>query len=221
MTAVLLAALIVLANWALSAQLKELLGAGEGWWRLLLYYLLVIVSVAATVVVGYFAFSAAGMVVAAPFNDVLSARAERVSRGGARELPAGGSASGEGFFAGAIRAVSDALRLATVMLAVQLLVLPLLLIPIAGAIVNLTVTSYLNGVDYLDIVLSRHGFTHAEKKAILRASRARTLGLGTGLTLSMLFPLTTLLVLPLGVVGATLVYLDLERKGRLARGGAG
>ncbi len=37
--------------------------------------------------------------------------------------------------------------------------------------------------------------------------------------MSMLFPLTALLVLPVGVVGGTLVYLDLEREGRLAQKG--
>ena len=55
--------------------------------------------------------------------------------------------------------------------------------------------------------------------SIIRANRSRVLGLGLGLTLVLFFPLTTLLVLPVGVVGGTLVYLDLEREGRLVADG--
>ena len=216
LTAVLLVALIVLANWALGGWLHGLVGAGESWWQSAVYYLLVAAAVAATVVVGYVAFSAVGILVASLFSDALSARAERACRAAGAGGSADGSAADERFLAGIVRAVGEGLRMALTMLAMQAAVLPLLLVPIVGAAVNVLMTAYLNGVDYLDIVLSRHGFTLSEKKAIIRANRARVLGLGAGLTLSLLFPPTTLLVLPVGVVGGTLVYLDLERGGRLA-----
>ncbi len=214
LTAVVLAGVLLGTNWIASRWLWELVG-GEAWWQHVVYYVVVVIVVAATVVVAYFAFSAAAIVVAAPFNDVLSARAESAGREG--EKPGvEGSAAGEGLFGGIVRSVGDACRLAAAMLAIQLLVLPLLLIPVAGAAVNVAVTAYLNGVDYLDIVLSRRGFTHAEKKRIIRANRARVLGFGLGLAVILFFPLTTLLVVPVGVVGGTLVCLDLERDGRLS-----
>ena len=46
LTAVLLAALIVLANWALSGWLRGLVGAGESWWQLASYYVVMVVVLA-------------------------------------------------------------------------------------------------------------------------------------------------------------------------------
>ena len=84
------------------------------------------------------------------------------------------------------------------------------------AVAYLAVVSYFTGIEYFDMTLSRHGFTWAEKKSIIRKNRMRVFGLGAGTTLCSLIPFTLLFMLPLSAIGGALVYLDLVRAGRIA-----
>ncbi len=217
LTVLLLAGAVTGAVYLVNYGIEQWVG-GEHWWQGVLRWALFLIVIPGVLVVTYFVFTLVGTLVTIPFNEVLSQRAERsyIALQGAETLKVvAGSAAGEGFVRGTVRASSDGVRITLTILAAQLVLLPLLLVPVAGAALYLAVVSYFNGVDYLDLVLSRHGFTYPEKKAIIRANRPRVLGLGAGMTLCLFVPFTTLLVLPVSAVSGTLLYLDLAREGKL------
>jgi len=198
--------------------LRGWLSPKVAWWSGPLRWILLLAAYAVMIVAAYLLFSLIRQIVAAPFNDVLSLRSEGVYRE-LKRLPvtagARGSAHGEGTARGMLRALTDTIRLCSAEYLAYLFVLPFLLVPAAGMALFWIVRAYYAGVNALDIALSCRGFTYAEKKRLFKANRAQLIGLGLG---SALFDMTVVLALaslPASVVGATMVYLDLEREGRL------
>ena len=198
--------------------LKEWLSPKGTWWSGPLRWILLPTIYAAMIVAAYLLFSLIRQIVAAPFNDVLSMRSEGVYRE-LKRLPetaaARGSVHGEGAARGVLRSLTDAVRLCSAEYLAYLVVLPFLFVPVAGMVLFWIVRAYYAGVNALDIALSCRGFTYAEKKRVFKANRVRMIGLGLG---TALFDMTVVLAvgsLPASVVGATMVYLDLEREGRL------
>jgi CysZ protein len=93
---------------------------------------------------------------------------------------------------------------------VTLPMLPLLLVPIVGEAIFFVFSAYLNGMDFVDMVLSRKGHTWNEKKAWMKQHRSLMMGLGTGLSVILVIPLTTVLALPVGAVASTIAVIDAE-----------
>ena len=205
LTALLWAAVVWLGVWSWNGWVEPLIetGGNERWARfepvLFAGALLLLLAVA------FFLFSVVGGLMVIPFMESIAKRAEAVvreTRGDVREIP--GSAKDRPLS----RALLDVLRLLVYKVLILMLLLPVLLIPVFGPIIFLLVGGYLNGVDLMDVALSCKDFTWEEKRAAWRANRPQVCGLGLGLSLGLMIPFLSLLVLPAGAIAATLMTLD-------------
>ena len=180
----------------------------EGWLSILLVGLAVTVAVFVAAVVSFFLFVAVGNVVAAPFNDFLSEKAEAIAVGGKFDEPF----SVPQFVTDVVRSVLEALKLLLVKVVVLLPLLFLNLIPFVGAVPFILAMMYFAALDYMDLPMERKRYRLWEKRRVMRASRAKCLGFGAAAYLSLLIPFLGLFMLPVGVVGGTLLFLDAQEK---------
>jgi len=162
------------------------------------------VAVPVLLVVAYFTFTTVGMVVAAPFNDVLSARVEAVLRTGG---PAGETESLRAWTRQVIATAIGSARLLVLQVLLSLLALPFLLIPAVGFVPLFLVTAYFGGLSMIDVAVARHDPTAGRLRRVLPGRRLQTLALGAGTELLFFIPFAALLVLPLGVIGGTMLYV--------------
>ncbi|GHS91499.1 hypothetical protein FACS1894139_13130 [Planctomycetales bacterium] len=174
-------------------------------------FLRYLVGVPVLAVGGYFTFAAVGQIVAAPFIDGLSEKCEAHLTGRA---PVADVA-----FA---RSVWISVISATRMLARQIfwlvLTLPLLLVPVVGHAAWFLLNGYFTGLGLLDAPLSRHNWTYADKIAAVRARKTVLTGFGSLALILFAVPLTAFLLLPLGVAGATILYVEIAGEGNSEEG---
>lgn len=194
----------------------------EGWYWLPFYWLLagvrwllagVLMIVA--LLITWFSFTLVGNVIAAPFNELLSVATERMFRDRASPGPEEGWRALLGEMA---RAVSDEARKMAFFLLVQAALLPLNLVPIIGTVVY-TLLSLGFGVlfvalEFTDYPMARRRIPFADRRRAVWRNRALMSGFGGSLFLTFFIPGMNLICLPLGVVGGTLLYLDLAERDR-------
>lgn len=107
-----------------------------------------------------------------------------------------------GFF----RSIAEGLKLVAVQLVLVGLVLLLtIFLPPVGVPLGVIVTILFCGIDFLDVPLSMRGYSMREKARFLWQQRALALGFAVAGYLLLHIPIFNLLVLPMGVVGATLL----------------
>jgi CysZ protein len=191
----------------------------EAWYWLPLYWLAALVRgivaillVVAALLVVWFSFTLLGNVIASPFNELLSAATERrLGVAGSNEVPGGLlGIPREGW-----RAVSDEARKTGFFLLVQAALLPLNLVPVAGSVAYATLSIGFGvlfvALDFIDYPMSRRRLPFAERRRALFRHAALMAGFGGSLFLTIFIPGLSLICMPLGVVGGTLLYLDLEK----------
>jgi CysZ protein len=195
-----------LSGWLLSLAWAEPQG-----WLLALWWLS---RAAVFVSVVYVAAVALPVLVAAPVTDQLSARVELLELGA---LEAGGGLRRvvAETAVGLAHSVARVLRL----LLGYALLLPALLVPFAWPVLAFLWTAWWSGAEWLGLPMARHLHRFGEVRAALRAVRPQ--GFGMGLTLAGLFlvPFANLLVIPVGAVAGTLLYVELVRSGVVHRRG--
>ena len=165
-----------------------------------------VVFVPAVMVISYFTFTTVGMVVATPFNDVLSHRTEfRLTHPGDR------SATTMRYeFVTMLTSVRDAIGILIRQVFWTILALPFLLIPIVGFLPLFLVTAWFGGVAFLDTAMSRNYLRNRHKKVVLKSRRWQILGLGVAMELLFMIPFVGLLVLPIGVIAGTMIYCQCD-----------
>lgn len=165
-----------------------------------------IVSLPLIFTICYFSFTFMGMLIAAPFNDILSEKIETYLTG----YDAAGDAPLRLTLRAMYISLLSSLRFAGRQIICALLCLPLLFIPVAGVIIMFVAMSYYAGLGFLDIGMARNFLAYRHKMVAARENRWRLIGIGLVMELLFLIPLTGLLVLPLGVAGGTLLYCRLN-----------
>lgn len=132
----------------------------------------------------------------APFSDKLSHKTSVLSG-------ATSKATNElGFF----RAIWEGMKLVALQLVIVGIVLLLtIFVPPVGVPLGVFVTICFCGIDFLDVPLSMRGMPMRQKFAFLWRSRARVLGFALAGYLLLHIPVLNLFVLPIGVIGATLL----------------
>ncbi|MBI4230838.1 MAG: EI24 domain-containing protein [Planctomycetes bacterium] len=104
-----------------------------------------------------------------------------------------------------------------IFLGVHALLLPLHLIPVAGAIAQFALSSLFTifwiSLNYFDFPLDTDPAPLGirQRIAYVLANRRMTLAFGAVVFVILLIPLVNLFLLPVGVIGATLVHADLRR----------
>lgn len=198
-----------------SQWLDALLPTGEGWWWLVLYYFLAVLAVLLLLVVQVYLFAVVGSVVAAPFLELLTQRAEELATPG--QAPAWES---RGIFSEILRVAGQALKKLILYVLVMGLLLLVNLLPGLGAALYaglaFVATCYFLALEFLDYPLDRRGLSLTAKMGYVRRLGLRGLSFGAAVFGLGLTPVVNLALLPLAAVGGTLLYLDAPLPGRAA-----
>lgn len=154
-------------------------------------------------------FTTVGMVLAAPFNDMLSewVEADLMGRASQRPLTLANLLEDVG------RTMGNAARQMLVVVAVFLVTLPLNLVPLVGSLVytllNGVVACWYSAMEYVDLPMGRAGWTLRARREWAWARRRGVFGFGVGAYVVLLVPLLGLVVMPAAVAGGTLLYVEL------------
>jgi CysZ protein len=183
-------------------------------WRLLTGLLWLILAVA-NALLSVVLFS----LLAAPFNDLLSERTEVIL----------GTWEPRPFSLGfVLRDAGHTVLLEAARLGIKAAwLLPLflvsLLIPVIGQVIYIVVGGCLLarflGMDYVDWVLARRGYTWKERFAFARRHRPALVGFGSAMILLLLIPLGFVVFWPAAVTGGTMLAVSLGPEDRRQRGG--
>lgn len=154
--------------------------------------------------ISYFTFVLSCLIIASPFNDILSEKTECIFR----KASVSGSSSGSwGIF---IRSIFFTLRILARQLFWSLLMIPFLLIPYIGFLPLFIITAYFTGVALVDIPMCRNNWKRKEKESWIKQYRSRIIGIGALAELSFFIPGLALFIFPIGVVAATILYCQEE-----------
>jgi CysZ protein len=190
----------------------------ESWYWLPVYWLLELVGwllaallVLVAILVIWFTFTLVGNILAAPFNELLSAATEQKLETSVMEASQGGwiDLYREGW-----RAIGDETRKLGFFVAVQAILLPLNIFPLIGNLAYMVLSLGFGvlfvALEFVDYPMARRRIPFAERRRTVWRNRAVMSGFGGSLFLSFLIPGLNLIVLPLGVVGGTLLYHELS-----------
>lgn len=190
--------------------------AGDAWFDHVKQWLHSVLSwliALALVAAGAMAVALSTSVIAAPFNDALSEAVEAIQTG---KPPRPMSLA---------RLLTDLRRTVGLELGKWLLYVavmgPLLviswLIPGPGSLLYAVFGSAISvlffAVDYLDFSAARHDLSVGQRVGFIRRNFGSVIGLGSSLWVLLFVPGLNLLLMPAGVAGATLLFLDLRRTG--------
>lgn len=191
------------ANEYFSHLVDEYLIYGEAWWWEALEWVLQTLVLLVMLVVSFFAFTAAGNLIAAPFNDVLSEQVEYKIRG----IKTDGGFSIAHMLKDAMRSFRDEIKKLSLFVGVMVVLFLVNFIPLVGppmfATCSVLLTLYFLVVEYTGFVCSRKGIGFAQQRAFIRTNRSYALGFGVAVMLTLMVPLIQFLTIPLAVVAAT------------------
>ena len=183
---------------------------GDAWYWLLLSYAVWILAVLVTIVLVFFSFTVVGNLIASPFNDLLSEKTEQILTGVREE----GAFALKAFLQDTKRVVATEIKKIGLFLVGMLLLLLLNILPVVGgalyAVLAFLLTLFFLVVEYLGYILERKRFTFARQREYIMTRKFLMLGFGTGVMAVLAIPFLQFLCIPLGVVGGTLLWFDLE-----------
>jgi CysZ protein len=194
----------LVAALSFAPDLADRVIAPGAWWRSALRLMFITGLIAVSLVILVFTYASACFVIAAPFYEFLSAAVERKVTGGIREEPF----SVRSMLVDVWRALVGAV----VILAIEVGVLAfgLLLGPVTAAAAVL-VSAVLLSLEYLDYPMGRRRMPLKEKFRFARRHAWEFLGLGLPMLVGLAVPFVGVVFLPVGVVGGTLLFVDLTR----------
>ncbi len=161
--------------------------------------------IALTVILSVFLFLIVGNIIASPFNSKLSEAAEGILAG--REHNSDTTV---------IQDVGRSIIMAVGRLALFIICYPPILatglIPVAGAIIqpvlSVLYASFVLSVDFSDFAFERHIPRFAGKLSFVWQRKALYLGFGLTAVAMAMVPIVNFLLLPVAVVGATILYAE-------------
>lgn len=189
--------------WFVGAKVMDWISSWPAWLR----WLMAVVAFLSGLVILAFTFTIVGNILASPFLDLLAERALADLRG--RPLAEGGR-----WHAEAAASVGRQLAKLAIFGAVQLVLLLLLLIPVVGVlhpVVAALVTVFFLALEYLEYPQSADRMPFGERFRYLTRHLRESLGFGGALFVIVLIPFVGYLALPACVLGAVLLYRDLEQ----------
>lgn len=150
-------------------------------------------------------FTAVTLAVGDPFYERIWRKTEDLVGGAPAETEAG-------FWAKLGRSVADTLRLLALTVVTGVGVLLLGLIPVVGTVVGAVLGALVGGwfltLELCGFAFEARGLRLRDRRAVLGARRARTLGFGVAVYLLFLVPFAAIIVMPAAVAGAALLARD-------------
>jgi CysZ protein len=186
----------------------EQIPQGDAWYWVILFYAAWVVAILLTAVLVFFAFTVVGNLIASPFNELLSERAEEILTGHRDEEPF----SLKGFAADARRIMAVEVKKLSLFVLGMAALLLLNFIPALGqllySITAALFTLFFLVMEYLGYVFERKKFAFAAQRRYIFRRKFLMLGFGTGVFCILAIPFLQFLCLPLAVLGATKLWCD-------------
>lgn len=208
----------LLWNWQIGQVAWEFWGPVGGWLASAINWmgwLVKLVVAMLTLGVAFFTFTAVGMVVASPLNDILSEKVEVVYCGSDSKL----SMPIRFTTKAAMLSLYDSLRTLGKQLLFTIAALPFLLIPLIGFVPMFMVGAYFAGFGFLDSAMARNYLRPQHKKLITDRRFWVIVGFGVAMQVLFAIPFMGILLMPVGVTGGTLVYCGEDWKKLFADAG--
>jgi CysZ protein len=152
-----------------------------------------------------FGFVAVGLIIASPFNDLLSAAVERKLTGQLEE-------AGLPFFQWAGTLVKSESKKIAIFLLCQAGLLILNFIPVVGqvlfVILNPLFIAFVMAYEFAGYILDRRGMDFNAKRDYIFAAPGLTMGFGAAAGATLLIPLVHFLLMPAAVAGGTALVVE-------------
>lgn len=186
----------------------EHLPRGDAWYWALLSWLVWLVAALLTAVLVFFSFTVVGNLLASPFNDLLSERAEEVLTGRIGALPF----SLRQFFSDLLKTIFMEAKKMSLFVLVMLLILPLNLLPGFGTalytLLAVSLTLLFLCFEYLSFVMVRKQQFFSAQRRYIFARKFLMLGFACGVVALLAIPFMQLFCIPLAVIGATRLWCE-------------
>ena len=170
-------------------------------------------GLAASVIViyaGLIMFTALTLAVGDPFYEHIWREVERQDGGAVPESP-------DGFWRSLRRGLGNGIRMFGATAAIGVALFACGLIPVVGQtvvpVLGITFGGWLLAVELSGFAFDARGLSLRERRRMLGADRARTLGFGMATYLLFLIPLGAVIVMPAAVAGATMLSRDALQPG--------
>ena len=190
---------------------------GDAWYWSILHYILIVFVSLFLIVFIFYTFTLVGNLILAPFNEVISEKVEVLySEGAAKD-----TAFSIGlFFKDMGRSYKAEAGRLILYLSGFLLLLLLNLIPLVGqafyAFSVILYTFFFLCWEFLDYSMERWKLSFADKKKLAFSNPLLFLSFGAGAALLLFIPFLNLTAIPVCVAGATLLFSDMKKQGKLS-----
>ncbi len=215
----------VAIGWGWRLLQNHVLDALPGWLHWLTWLIVPLFSVGILLIV-FYSFTLLANLIGSPFNALLAEKVEMQASAAAPQDKPGGltrishritaAAAQCGALAGeTARSLVSELRK---LLYLALWSLPLLLlffIPGVNAIAAFlwfAFSAWMLALEYIDCPMANHGYAFRQQRQILKQHRWLAWGFGSAMLLMTLTPLLNFFAMPTGVIGATLMWLEIRRR---------
>lgn len=199
----------------LSGLMDAMLGAIPGWLSFIEWILWPLIVVSISLITGYL-FTAVALIIASPFNALLSEKTEELVTGQTVEGVEGFGAAVMGIPRGIFREIAKLLYY----IPMALFVLLASIIPGINALAPalwFLLGAWMMSIQFMDYPLDNHELGFRDVKDAVRERRLTSMGFGGVVALCTGIPIVNFFVVPSAVVGATLLWCDELRDQRLAR----
>ncbi len=185
----------------------------EVWYGVLLYYLAWSVALLLTSVIVFFSFTVIGNLIASPFNELLSERAEALRTGLHQDAPF----RLRTFLAESRFAIIVELKKITIFIVCMVLLLLINFLPGIGSLIYAVLapllTLFFLVVEYMAFVLMRKQMSFSEQRRYIFRHPVLMFGFACSLFCLLAIPFVQFFCIPLAVVGATLIWCDFPATG--------
>ncbi|MBN2429096.1 MAG: sulfate transporter CysZ [Deltaproteobacteria bacterium] len=185
-----------------------LIPSGEAWYWVIIFYSLWVIAVAVTAVLIFFTFSVVGNLIASPFNDLLSNKTEELILG----LKTDEKFSLQQFWSDSLQILLIELKKISIFVGIMLILFLLNFLPGIGSmlfsILAFLLTVFFLVLEYFGFVAYRKRLDFREQRKFIWSRFSMTFGFGIGIMALLTLPLLNFICIPLGVVGATLMWCE-------------
>ncbi len=197
----------IIIGWIGYSQFDGLLNSllPESSWLSFLRWILWPLFALSLLLLTFYTFTTVANLIAAPFNSILSARAEEMMTG---KKPPENRLKLRQII---VPTLLSELRKLVYFLIRALPLLLLFIIPginLAAPFLWLLFSAWFLSIEYTDYPMGNHGLTFQSQHKQLKQMRMTALGFGGGVTLLMMIPLLNFIAMPAAVIGATRLWCE-------------
>lgn len=197
--------------WYAAAQFERLMewttGYLPAWLDWLTWVLWPLFGITMLIVV-FYAFTLVANLIASPFNSLLAQKLEAQLRG---ETAAGSGGGTLAIIVEGFKAIGSELRKLGYLAVWMIPLLILFVIPgvnLIAPFVWAAFSAWMLSIEYADYPMGNHGMFFADERALMGRHKPLAMGFGTGLLLMTFVPVLNFLAMPVGVAGATALWVE-------------